>query len=164
MNTTRLGAVDAEGLRDLYGQSETARAVLDHAAGRTRNWRKMSVERIVQILMHEGHAVSRRDIIEVFKRLEELGCGRFVAGRRGHRSRLEWSVGLVSVGRLASGEAEEIESIDEADAVEEGDVELIEHSYQLRPDLRVSLELPSDLSAGEADRLARHIQTLPFEQ
>jgi hypothetical protein len=44
------------------------------------------------------------------------------------------------------------------------DDELIEHTFVLRPDIVVSLELPSDLRTGEAVRLAAFIQALPFAE
>jgi hypothetical protein len=41
---------------------------------------------------------------------------------------------------------------------------LITHPYPLRSDLNVFLELPPDLTAEEAERLARHIRTLAFTE
>jgi transcriptional regulator with XRE-family HTH domain len=38
---------------------------------------------------------------------------------------------------------------------------MLAHSFHLRPDLQVKIELPADLSEREADRLARFIQSLP---
>lgn len=45
-----------------------------------------------------------------------------------------------------------------------GEVELIEHSYVLRPKLRIELKLPADLSAREAEVLGAWIKNLSFER
>lgn len=44
------------------------------------------------------------------------------------------------------------------------DVELIEHSYVLRPKLRVTVQLPADLSAREAAVLGEWIRNISFER
>ena len=100
----------------------------------------------------------------MLKELERLGCGEFKAGRKGFESRFEWHVSSKSVGQVAAGEEAEIEEEvpslnDEAD---EATDELIEHRYQLRPNLAIALSLPAHLSQGEAQRLATYIRTLPF--
>ncbi len=46
---------------------------------------------------------------------------------------------------------------------EEGsDVSLIEHRFQLRSALQVSIRLPADLTDREAGRLAKFIEAIPF--
>jgi hypothetical protein len=42
-----------------------------------------------------GIEVDRRALVHFLKDLERLRYGRFVAGRRGHRSRFEWAVEVV---------------------------------------------------------------------
>jgi len=115
------------------------------------------------ILWSEGHDVSRGQVIDAFRRLEDLAAGQFVAGRRGWPSRFVWSVGMVSVGKTAAGEAEEIEQLPEEQVEEETGRELLAHTFHLRTDLQVTFELPPDLTPNEADRLASFIKTLPIE-
>ena len=45
---------------------------------------------------------------------------------------------------------------------EGGPARMTRHSFQLRPDASIALELPSDLTQLEARRLAEFIRTLPF--
>jgi hypothetical protein len=55
---------------------------------------------------------------------------------------------------------------DSADAVvEEGskrEVDWLDHAFQLRPDLRVTIKLPADITTKEAERLAGFIRQVPF--
>ena len=40
---------------------------------------------------------------------------------------------------------------------------LFKHTFRLRPDQSVTVELPADLTSQEAARMARFIETLPFQ-
>ena len=107
---SRLPNVDM--LRQLYRQNPVAKAFFDHAARRERDQSETKVDRLLVLLNRAGrHGFQRREIIELFRRLQEQGCGQFVEGRRGWPSRFVWSVGLTSVGRAAVGEVHAIEDI-----------------------------------------------------
>jgi hypothetical protein len=152
-------------LRKLYDDDAAARAMLDHFANRERNRRCTPVRVIQRNVEREGNQVSRPDVVRVFRKLEELELGRFVSGRRGRHSRFEWRVALGSVGQYASQERDDLEPV--AEVGEQGDDaedELLQHRYQLRRDLAITLELPRDLTPSEAQRLARVIETLPFDR
>jgi len=43
-----------------------------------------------------------------------------------------------------------------------GEKDWITHSFHLRPDLTLELDLPADLTAQEAARIARFVEALPF--
>jgi len=156
--TDRINRVE---LQSVYNESAQAKAMLDHFASRERNRRTTTIERLLSNLNNDGAALSRGDVIKVLQWLEKLGCGQFIAGRKGHPSRFEWSVGLVDVGRAAAGEAVEIEAapVNEPEPADD----LLEHHFRLRKDLDVPLRLPADLNGTEAARLAAFIQTLPFD-
>ncbi len=155
--------VDIERLRELYSNDGTARSILDHFAARERNWMTSTVDRILENVLNSGGELSRGDVIRAFKALEECGCGSFKVGRKGWPSRFEWTAPMVSVGQAASGETERIEEATEEELEEEEPAGLLKHTYRLRADLTVILELPRDLRPTEAKRLAEFIGTLPFE-
>ena len=96
-------------------QSPVAKAFFDHAARRERDQSETKVDRILVLLRAEGHEFRRRDIIALFRKLQEQGCGQFVEGRRGWPSRFVWSAGLTSVGRAAAGEPQTIARISTED-------------------------------------------------
>lgn len=110
---------------------------------------------------------TRTEVIDLFKRLAALDLGTFVHGRRGGYSRFKWSVRLTDVGKAYAGEIDEIEPVDKDDLEEEiystSSEEFIDHEYVLRPDVKVELTLPGDLTRREAKRLADFINSLPFD-
>lgn len=155
-------SINRKELQALYSESTEAKAILDYFASRERNWNETTIDRLLAKLNQDESRVGRGGAIKVLRRLAELGCGRFVAGRKGHATRLEWSVRLVDLGRAAAGESVSIEPAPAGDVKEPAN-DLLEHRYRLRKELDVPLRLPADLTAVEAGRLAAFIQTLPFE-
>ena len=160
--------VDAKILKRLYGASPAATAILDDFAGRTYNSTSTKVERLEIRLRRAGHELPRRELVGVLKQLADAGCGSFITGRRGQSSRLEWAVQMISVAKAAKGEKSAVERLSPAEQgipEEEDDVPagLVRHSYRLRQDLTLNLELPADLTAKEAIRLGEFIRTLPFD-
>jgi len=155
--------IDIDRLKELYQHNATARIILDQAARRRRNQTETKVDRILSLLKEEGHEISRGDIIDAFRSLEDLAAGQFVTGRRGWPSRFVWSVGMVSVGKAAAGEPQDIEQIPAEEMEEPASADMLAHPFNLRMDLQVTLELPADLSRAEADRLANFVRTLPIE-
>src|SRR5262249_52052310 len=68
----------------------------------------------------DGHEFRRREIIDLFRKMQDQGLGQFVEGRHGWPSRFVWSTGLISVGRAAIGEPQIIEHISSEDGAVEG--------------------------------------------
>jgi len=90
-------------LRQLYEQSAVARAFFDLAAKRERDQSETKVDRLLVLLRAAGDTFSRHEIVALFRRLQEYGCGQFVEGRRGWPSRFVWGAGMSGVGRAAAG-------------------------------------------------------------
>jgi hypothetical protein len=136
--------------------------------------------------LEDNQFLGRSDIIEGFKILEELGWGSFKSGRRGHQSRFEANIyrgtNISSIGKLAT---DTLATDADDDANEESGMKargnslsnngrssinekevpsLLTHKYYLRENCSVNIELPIDLTATEAERLACHIKTLPFRE
>src|SRR5207253_721442 len=128
---------------------QTAQILLDYLAQRDRNRSETKIDRVLGNLSNDGNEIRRSDMIEVFRKLEELGCGRYVEGRHGHPSRFAWSIGLVGVGRISSGESQSIEAME----TEEELPETLTHTFHLRVDCPITIELPLDLTTQEAERL-----------
>ena len=155
--------MDSDALEQLYSENTTAQAFFDHAARRRRTRWETTVERTMENLANDGHDVTRADIVRLFKRLAEIGCGQFIVGRHNHRSRFSWETELTGIARVAAGESQELEPIDESRGDESEEDWLLEHSYHLREEYELKMSLPYDLTRDEADRLAGFIKTLPFE-
>src|ERR1700747_3737824 len=144
-------SIESERLKNLYQENSVARLILDQAARRQRNQSETKVDRIIALLAAQGHDVSRGEVIESFRRLEDLGAGQFVSGRHGWPSRFVWSVGMVSVGKAAAGEPQEIESISPENVEEEIGSVVLSHSFYLRADTLVTVDLLVDLTKGEGE-------------
>jgi hypothetical protein len=112
---------NVDALRQLYNQSRVAKAFFDHAARRERDQSETKVDRILVRLKADGNEFHRREIIELFRILQEEGCGQFVEGRRGWPSRFVWGAEMTSIAKSAAGGAHVIEPIsnEEEDAVDQ---------------------------------------------
>jgi hypothetical protein len=147
----------ASELRSLRSSNPTYAALFDWLQSRQRGAyvtkARVASERIDREYM---------EVISVFKKLQELGVGQFIVGRKGQESRFEWEYDVKSIALMALGEldAPELKAID---APINEDDDGIKHSFTLRPNLSISIHLPSDLRGREADRLASWIKTLPFD-
>ena len=127
----------------------------------------IDVETIKNVIRNQN----RVDAIIVAQEMEKIGVGKFVIGRRGASTRLEWRFRSDSVGQVARGDIDELVSLaSEDEAGEESTINetsasagYIVHSFRLRPEESVSFKLPSDLSQMEASRLSDFIKSLPFE-
>jgi hypothetical protein len=124
--------------------------------------------------------VPRRQAINLLRDLESLGYGAFKVGRKGHPSRFEWSIDPAELAAaLDAGSEPDSDDDDESSETttlnhdEPALAELsrartterdIAHHYVLRPDCRVSLNLPDNLTRREAEVLADWIRNLSFER
>lgn len=153
-------------LRRLYSTDEVAARFFDWAAGRQRDARETTIDHLTYLLR-----IGRREAMDLAKSLDKLGCGEFLVGRRGAKSRIKWQFSLRSMGDVAKGGADQLtkvtvedqEDLESTEPHKVGGNGDIQHSYQLRSDCRLALSLPRDLTKKEAERLATFIQSLPFQ-
>jgi hypothetical protein len=162
--------LDVEGLKELYSSGGPAAAILKRFAAGKGNKNRTELVRLSMDLRESGQATPSPKLIRFLRRLEALGCGKFITGRKGHPTRFEWNYSPSSVGIAAAGvqPIEQTEEANSAKIAEESaqeaavDTDTIEHRYRLRADWIVELQLPSDLTTWEATRLSDFIRTLPF--
>lgn len=165
---------DLAGLRAFYTLDPVAKVIFDHLSKFVRNMGITKVDQLNWRLSSEPNPPAKWQVLRFFRKLEELCCGKVIEGRRGKKTRFEWSANLVDIARAAQGQDVQIGSASNEIEIEEAAGEqsreepihedLVEHPYLLRKDLHVRLELPADLTAAEAARLAKFIQSLPFDQ
>lgn len=151
--------MNREKILEIAGQNDVNRSFFELLSRRHRNAAITTVEQAMEWTKGE-----RREVVDLFKQLDETSIGTFVIGRRGAQSRFEWAVRLTDVGYAYAGEIEEIEPASQDDLQDETILdEHVEHEYRLRPNLKVILSLPSNLTKREAERLSSFIATLPFD-
>jgi hypothetical protein len=94
-------------LKEMYETDEAARIFFDWAALRRNDATSTSIDLLAQKADTDPRAAR-----EIAKQLAEIGCGDFVVGRRGAKSRIVWTVSLKSIGKAAAGRSGEIEPVD----------------------------------------------------
>jgi hypothetical protein len=159
-------------LKKLYSSGVVATAVIAYFfKNRHTTDSEVNVDDLQEKLQQENNEVSRQEVIDVLKGLQELGLGRFWTGRRGKPSRFQPYGSFASLSRLvideSSGYAEEdknTSSLELQDLDKEVGSNSITHLYMLRPNYQVEVQLPGDFNASEAERLAAYIKTLPFDR
>src|SRR5690606_1422873 len=102
--------MDTQALKDFVEGNEIATRFFDDLAQREKNYRVTTVDQAKIIV---GGGVKRSEIISMFKEMEELKLGVFRMGRRGAKSRFEWSVSMIDAGKATTGEAEVIEELED---------------------------------------------------
>jgi hypothetical protein len=154
-------------LRRLNQESETAKGFFELLARRKNSATVTKVDRALGLLLADGVSASRGEVIRIMQRLRDIGMGRFIIGRKGQPSRIEWSVNVISMSRAATGQTDEIDmTLPEsanADEEDEGQEDVLEHRFHLRSDFTVTVELPVGITTSEAERLANFIRTLPIQ-
>ncbi len=94
-------------LRKLYREDGAARVLLDWAARRTNDAAETSLDRLMRVAQ-----IGRSEAVELVRTLDEIGCGEFIVGRKGWKSRIRWSYSLVSLGLAAQGQTTELKLVD----------------------------------------------------
>ncbi|MCC9654636.1 hypothetical protein [Rhodopirellula halodulae] len=162
--------VDISILKRLFVSNKSSSIAFKIFKEREKDSKETKLERLEDLIRGEGGNPSRVDIVSLMKGLQEANCGRFVVGRRGSPSRFEWSVSLRSVGLAATSGSDEVNQMDDDADEQDGDGEFaddsdnssITHTFVLRPEYRVKLTLPVDMTPREAKRLSDFLRTLPF--
>lgn len=160
--------INPKDIMAIVALSDTAKVFLESLANRDKNRKVTTVDQVVS-----RYKVPRRDVIEMFKAMDEAGLGAFILGRRNQPSRFSWTTRMKDVGQAAIGETEEIDEIDEDEFVSTGDdisieedddfLDCYDHPFKLRAGFEpITLSLPKDLTPQEADRIASFVKSLPI--
>jgi hypothetical protein len=91
-------------VQKLYRHDKQARAMLDWCAQRSRDATSTSIDIISYRI-----DISRGDAVALARKLHDAGCGEFVVGRRGSKSRFVWAYSCIAIGQVASGETSTLE-------------------------------------------------------
>lgn len=151
-------------LKQIYRKNEWARPFFEWAANRQKDANVTTIERLVTLT-----GIGYRELITLARMLEDVGIVRFIPGRKGFKSRIEWNFSVKNIGAASMGKADELVEVGsdvEDDSISENiraDTDTIQHTYSLRPDRTITITLPKDFTSKEAERFASFIQTLPFE-
>lgn len=165
--------IDVAQVQALMELSDLARRFLESLANRSHNRRVTLADSVVK-----KFRANRRDVIELFKAMQDAGLGEFIVGRRQMPSRFKWLSRMTDVGRAAIGEADEIGVLEAADLEDLGEdededslgidldedfLDCYDHTFMLRAGYEpITISLPKDLTAQEAERIATFVRALPM--
>lgn len=98
-----------EEIRRLAAANKTIQDLFDYLSRRARSSKIVKIDQFCKIL-----DISSKQAVDLCRTLERAGCGRFITGRRGHRSRFEWYFNFIKLGKAAAGEAIELGNADDS--------------------------------------------------
>jgi hypothetical protein len=113
----------------------------------------LEVAELEKSLKAAKFSVERQWVVWQFREYEKQKLGSFLAGRRGHESRIRWNS---APKRMSSTPATKSNELPRPSTV-------LEHSIPLRSGIVAKLSLPQDLSRAESERLMEFIKLLPLE-
>lgn len=118
-------------LRAMYRDDAAARALFDWAAARKND----ASQTLVPYLAQKAET-SEANATKLARRLEDLGYGDYIVGRRGGTSRIVWAYSLKSIGKAAKSDQSE------AAVLEPKDPELAAESVEDRGSADAPLTIP----------------------
>lgn len=150
--------LDLEHLKIMSDRSDSMKKVLDYLF--IHRWLdQITIDEINNIIYgkNEINAKERQENVEIFKKLDSLGCGIYYRGRRTLPTRLKLSQSMKEYLQKGQGSitSNEIKQGKEKTKTKS-------HTFWLREDFCVELELPQDINHDEASRLARFVEAVPF--
>jgi hypothetical protein len=104
-------------LRAMY-KEPSAKAMFDWAASRERDAAQTTIA-----VISERAGLNEPDARALAYKLEELGCCKFILGRKGHATRVKWKYSLIGLGRAAQGADGKLDVIEYKDDFEESELE-----------------------------------------
>ena len=142
-------------LAKFHKENQWAAPFFKWASNRKNDTSKTKVERLMTVTK-----LDRRDAINLLKKLDEIGCGKFVVGRHGQSSRMEWVYSVRSIGEAALGSKDELEELDDSPDLLEDESSQAEHRLTLGAERVITIKAPQDLSKTEYTRLKRFVEAL----
>lgn len=165
MNQENFPFIDKEELQKLYREGgEVFRDFIDWLEG---NYSKKSPKETDVETLIEKLNISRLDAVSLAKKMEKIGCGRYITGRRGAKTRIEWNYKVQEICRIAKDDSLVSVCINEEKYnVKEPKIDILENRYvyefPFRHDEKITVNFPEDFSKRDAERFAAFIRALPF--
>jgi len=103
--TPARSGTDVAGLRAAYAEDPAVRVIIEHFASRQYNQNVTELDALRDKLERNGTPVEKPHLIRALRRMDALGVGRFLVGRRGQATRFEWHEKSLTVHKLAADEA-----------------------------------------------------------
>lgn len=95
--------ITTDTIKELAHSTTTASAVFLALAQRERSRHLINIDLLRSRLQAQGVKIQTTDFIAVFKKLDQLGAGKLVFGRRGNPSCFMWRYDLKDVAKMGLG-------------------------------------------------------------
>ena len=148
--------IDFEHLNLVRDRSDSIRKVLDHLD--SNKWvDQISIDEINNIIYgdREIDGRERQENVEIIKTLSLIGCGTYYRGRGTLHTRLELSQAMKEYLRKVQGKTSSNEITQSKEKIKTK-----HHTFWLRDDFCVEIDLPQDINHDEASRLAKFVEIL----
>jgi len=157
-------------LRELYRTTYEARAFLDWLKENEQCYLTLGVG-----YAEEKTGINYYELVAIFKELDKIGAGEFIVGRKGHDSRFNWKLNTKKLAEAATDEfgttyltlpdmlnvpKNAVEAI--TASKQKNKTDKLKHSFNLRRDFVVDIELPSDFDGGDLSRLKNWLDLLVY--
>jgi len=148
----------------ILSTNPSSRELFDCLAKRKQNRREIPLDRFAAELRESVEGVdesrSRQVAVEYFRALDAAELGRFVVGRRGKKTRFLCHVDISDLTEAARNckSSETVSGLDSDSTTNE--VALVRREFPLRENLTLQMDLPTDLTPQEADRLSMFLKSL----
>jgi hypothetical protein len=104
--------IDKDKLRAFYSSHPVARPVLEYFSTCRTSEFVITVDDLLTNFQKKRYLIPRQDIVNIFKGLEEIGCGEFKNGRRTQKSRFLSIISLDTIGKAVVGDKTEDDKVD----------------------------------------------------
>lgn len=98
-------------LKEVSESSEVARLVFTEFSNRSRHRSRNDLRKMFYSLRQEKSGLKYEDLIEVFEKLESIGAGRIIVGRKNNPDRFVWNYNLKETAKAAY-KGQGLESLD----------------------------------------------------
>lgn len=103
---TNVMSVDLEKLKAVANENQSSKSVFKYLFERRRGRQDTNIKRVQRILKESGSELNADDISNVFRKLQDLGIGKIVYGRRGNPNRFMWTANLRSIKDILEGKSQ----------------------------------------------------------
>src|SRR5215217_3712849 len=111
-------------LQAMYKADGVARRLFDWVASRKNDASETTIDRFSAKL-----GINRGEAVALAKKIEAAGCGEFLVGRRGSKSRFVWAYSCISLGQAAAGESTDLEAVTDA-VIDEEDFDVTDNEIE----------------------------------
>ena len=159
--------MEIESLKTLYKSRHESRQFLRWLRDCEKSFSTLGVS-----YAEEQTGIDYYELVSIFKEMDMNDIGDFIVGRKGHDSRIVWKYDTKIIGEVAAGDGitffqhlaevpyDAIEAVSSPSP--KNKISKLKHSFNLRKNFIVELELPDDFDLDDLTRLKNWLDLLVY--